>query len=104
MLAHTALCDSQVSSAAQQALYFRMRKKPSIATERLCNQLVHGMQHGDNDDKEVDRILVDTGVAPNLVAIGHRMSFAEAVNAGRTGALRRGELLCGEERRGTGRE
>ena len=76
-----------MSSAAQQALFFRLRKKPRIATERLCNQLVHGMAHGDADDVAVDEVLVNTGVRRDLVAIGHTLTFAEAAAAGRTGEL-----------------
>ena len=81
------LC-AQVSCAAQQALYFRLRKKPRLATERLCNQLVHGMAHSNADDRAVDELLVATGVAPDLVDIGHRLTYAQAVTAGRTGEQR----------------
>ena len=76
---------AQVSSAAQQALYFRLRKKPRLATERLCNQLVHGMAHGAEEDRAVDDMLKETGVAQDLVEIGHKLTYAQAVTAGRTG-------------------
>ena len=84
---------SQVSSAAQQAIYFRLRKKPQVATERLCNQLMHGVGHGDIEDREVDEILVATGVPRELVNLGHTLSYAQASTAARTGIFPDGSLL-----------
>jgi len=80
---------AQASSAAQQTLYFRLRKKPRLATERLCNQLVHGMAHGDAEDRAVDEMLKATGVPAALVEIGHKLTYPQAVTAGRTGECRK---------------
>ena len=64
-----------------------------MATERLCNRLLYGLEHNSDDDAAVDAVLVETGVAPEVVAAGHSLTFAQAKNAVRTGVLPSGALL-----------
>ena len=85
------------ASAAAQNLFFQVRKRPRSTTLRAMNQLLYGIDYGDADDAQVERVMAplrDEGMP--LFAESQALTWAQVQAALRTGALPSGNLIDAE--------